>query len=104
MRKTSNCFCCVTSSRLCAARLRGLSWRSFDRAVLAAVTARLPRQSHAVLLVTPRTLLRWHQFAGCSWRVRGVSVMTPFWRALRNSSVACSKRWKVRSALTHASG
>src|SRR5919204_5534535 len=32
-----------------------------DRALLAAAACHLPRSSHGVLLVTPRTLLRWHQ-------------------------------------------
>src|SRR5438034_7793936 len=32
-----------------------------DRALLAAASCHLPRSSRAVLLVTPRTLLRWHQ-------------------------------------------
>jgi transposase InsO family protein len=33
----------------------------FDRALLAAAGCHLPRSSRAVLLVSPRTLLRWHQ-------------------------------------------
>jgi hypothetical protein len=32
-----------------------------DRALLAAATVHLPRPQRSVLLVTPRTLLRWHQ-------------------------------------------
>jgi putative transposase len=32
-----------------------------DRALLAAAAAHLPRSSRSVLLVTPRTLLRWHR-------------------------------------------
>jgi putative transposase len=32
-----------------------------DRAVLAAAAVHLPRRSRAVLLVTPRSLLRWHR-------------------------------------------
>jgi transposase InsO family protein len=32
-----------------------------DRALLAAAACHLPRSSRSVLLVTPRTLLRWHQ-------------------------------------------
>jgi putative transposase len=35
--------------------------RMADRALLAAAACHLPRSSHGVLLVTPRTLLRWHQ-------------------------------------------
>jgi hypothetical protein len=35
--------------------------RMIDRALLAAVAFHLPRSSRGVLLVTPRTLLRWHQ-------------------------------------------
>jgi putative transposase len=32
-----------------------------DRALLTAAAAHLPRSSRSVLLVTPRTLLRWHR-------------------------------------------
>jgi putative transposase len=32
-----------------------------DRALLAAAACHLPRSSRSVLVVTPRTLLRWHQ-------------------------------------------
>src|SRR5712691_7652070 len=35
--------------------------RTVDRALLAAAACYLPRSSCSVLLVTPRTLLRWHQ-------------------------------------------
>jgi hypothetical protein len=35
--------------------------RTVDRALLAAAACHLPRSSRCVLLVTPRTLLRWHQ-------------------------------------------
>src|SRR5919198_3521978 len=35
--------------------------RSVDRALLAAAACHLPRSSRAPLLVTPRTLLRWHR-------------------------------------------
>ena len=35
--------------------------RMADRALLAAAACHLPRSSRGVLLVTPRTLLRWHQ-------------------------------------------
>jgi putative transposase len=35
--------------------------RTVDRALLAAAASHLPRTSRGVLLVTPRTLLRWHQ-------------------------------------------
>jgi hypothetical protein len=35
--------------------------RTVDRALLAAAACCLPRSSRGVLLVTPRTLLRWHQ-------------------------------------------
>ena len=35
--------------------------RMADRALLAAATVHLPRPQRTVLLVTPRTLLRWHQ-------------------------------------------
>src|SRR6266700_3929868 len=40
-----------------------------DRALLAAAACHLPRSSRGVLLVTPRTLLRWHQgLVGRKWR------------------------------------
>ena len=35
--------------------------RMVDRALLAAAACHLPRSSRGMLLVTPRTLLRWHQ-------------------------------------------
>src|SRR6266704_2964724 len=35
--------------------------RMVDRALLAAAACHLPRSSRGVVLVTPRTLLRWHQ-------------------------------------------
>ena len=35
--------------------------RTADRALLAAAACHLPRSSRGMLLVTPRTLLRWHQ-------------------------------------------
>ena len=35
--------------------------RMVDRALLAAAACHLPRSSRGTLLVTPRTLLRWHQ-------------------------------------------
>src|SRR5207244_4655778 len=35
--------------------------RMVDRALLAGAACHLPRSSRGVLLVTPRTLLRWHQ-------------------------------------------
>src|SRR6266516_966592 len=43
--------------------------RMVDRALLAAAARHLPRSSRGVLLVTPRTLLRWHQgLVGRKWR------------------------------------
>ena len=36
-------------------------FRPADRALLAAAACRLPRSSRAALLITPRTLLRWHR-------------------------------------------
>jgi hypothetical protein len=42
-----------------------------DRALLGAAAAHLPRSSRGVLLVTPRTLLRWHRALVCrKWRQR----------------------------------
>src|SRR2546428_14034321 len=35
--------------------------RTVDRALLAAAACHLPRSSRGLLLVTPPTLLRWHQ-------------------------------------------
>ena len=43
--------------------------RTVDRALLAAAACRLPRSSRGVLLVTPRTLLRWHR-ALVRWKWR----------------------------------
>src|ERR671930_1040441 len=43
-----------------------------DRALLAAAACHLPRSSRRVLLVTPRTLLRWHQaLARRKWQQAG---------------------------------
>jgi putative transposase len=39
-------------------------FRRFDRAFLAAAARRLPRARRERLLVTPKTLLRWHREAG----------------------------------------
>jgi putative transposase len=45
--------------------------RTVDRALLAAAACHLPRSSRCVLLVTPRTLLRWHQaLVRRKWRQR----------------------------------
>src|SRR6266516_7665099 len=43
-----------------------------DRALLAAVAVHLPRPQRSVLLVTPRTLLRWH---GSLVRRNGVDLL-----------------------------
>jgi putative transposase len=46
--------------------------RFADRALLAAAACHLPRSSRGVLLVTPRTLLRWHQaLVRRKWRRAG---------------------------------
>jgi putative transposase len=46
--------------------------RRADRALLAAAACHLPRASRLSLLVTPRTLLRWHQSLVCwKWRRYG---------------------------------
>jgi putative transposase len=43
-----------------------------DRALLAAIACHLPRSSFGVLLVTPRTLFRWHRaLAQRKWRQAG---------------------------------
>jgi putative transposase len=43
--------------------------RAADRALLAAAACQLPRSSRGRLLVTPRTLLRWHRALVCrKWR------------------------------------
>jgi len=43
--------------------------RMVDRALLAAAACHLPRSSRGMLLVSPRTLLRWHQRLVCrKWR------------------------------------
>src|SRR5919201_3604985 len=45
--------------------------RAADRALLAAAACHLPRSSRGVLLVTPRTLLRWHHaLVRRKWRQR----------------------------------
>jgi putative transposase len=41
--------------------LSGRSSKASDRALLAAAARHLPRSARGVLLVTPRTLLRWHR-------------------------------------------
>jgi hypothetical protein len=49
-----------------------------DRALLVAAAVHLPRPSRAVLLVTPRTLLRWHQaLVRRRWRQRPGRVGRP---------------------------
>src|SRR5712691_3870244 len=52
--------------------------RSADRALLAAAACRLPRSSRLSLLVTPRTLLRWHQsLVRWKWRRYGTRLGRP---------------------------
>jgi transposase InsO family protein len=52
--------------------------RMADRALLAAAAVHLPRPSRTVLLVTPRTLLRWHQALVCrKWRQQPGRVGRP---------------------------
>ena len=54
--------------------------RTVDRALLAAAACHLPRSSRGLLLVTPRTLLRWHQalvrrqLAKLGFRVSATSI------------------------------
>jgi putative transposase len=52
--------------------------RPADRALLAAVACHLPRSSRGRLLVTPRTLLRWHQaLVRPKWRQHGGRLGRP---------------------------
>ncbi len=52
--------------------------RHADRALLAAAACHLPRSSRLSLLVTPRTLLRWHQaLVRRKWRQPGTSPGRP---------------------------
>jgi transposase len=60
MQRISSCQCSGTSSRFCAARSRGRSFALLI-ALFAAAACHLPRCSRGALLVTPRTLLRWHR-------------------------------------------
>jgi putative transposase len=47
------------------------SFTSLDRVLLAAASRALPRDRWATLLVTPQTLLRWHQeFVRRKWTYR----------------------------------
>jgi len=52
--------------------------RLADRALLAAAACHLPRSSRLSLLVTPRTLLRWHQsLVRWKWRRYGTRAGRP---------------------------
>src|SRR6266542_4309369 len=52
--------------------------RTVDRALLAAAACHLPRSSRGFLLVTPRTLLRWHQaIVRRKWRQPAARVGRP---------------------------
>ena len=71
--------------------------RMADRALLAAAACHLPRSSRGVLLVTPRTLLRWHQaLVRRKWRqpVAGADG-----RACRRrfGSWCCGSRGRIRA-------
>ena len=65
--------------------------RMVDRALLAAAACYLPRSSRGVLLVTPRTLLRWHQ-----------ELVRRKWRQAPGAPGSPSKR--VTSASTSQTG
>ena len=53
-------------------------FRPADRALLAAAACYVPRSSCRSLLVTPRTLLRWHQsLVRRKWRQPGVRLGRP---------------------------
>src|ERR1039458_9703930 len=62
MSRTPRSWCCATRSRSCSARSDHPGCRGPARAVLAALTRRLSaaRRRQLSLIVTPRTLLRWH--------------------------------------------
>ncbi len=74
-----------------------------DRALLAAVAVHLPRPQRSVLLVTPRTLLRWH---GALVRRNGVNLLgaSGVRRCHRRSESWCSgSRARTRAGATAGS-
>jgi len=72
-----------------------------DRALLAAAACHLPRSSRGVLLVTPRTLLRWHRaLVRRKWRQsagrRGRPPLSPEIRELVLRLARENPRWGHR--------
>jgi putative transposase len=69
-----------------------------DRALLAAAACHLPRSSRGVLLVTPRTLLRWHRaLVRRNWR-------QPAGRCGRTATDAAALRPELARVLASAGG
>src|SRR5438105_15586707 len=74
-----------------------------DRALLAAAACHLPRSSRGVLLVTPRTLLRWHQaLVRRKWRQAPAQRGRPSCR-LRFGSWWCGSPGRIRAGATGGS-
>jgi len=70
-----------------------------DRALLAAAACHLPRSSRGVLLVTPRTLLRWHQaLVRRKWDRRPASADGRS-RRLRFGSWSCASRGRIHAGV-----
>src|SRR5438034_8319122 len=68
-----------------------------DRALLAAAACHLPRSSRGALLVTPRTLLRWHRaLVRRSWRQAPGQVDGPVCRR-RFASWCCGSRGRIHA-------
>ena len=74
-----------------------------DRALLAAAACHLPRSSRGVLLVAPRTLLRWHQaLVRRKWDRRPASADGRS-RRLRFGSSSCASRGRIHAGVIGAS-
>jgi hypothetical protein len=74
-----------------------------DRALLAAAGCHLPRSSRGVLLVTPRTLLRWHRaLVRRKWRQPPVGADGRSCR-LRFGSWCCDSHARTRAGVTGGS-
>jgi hypothetical protein len=73
------------------------TFRHVDRALLAAAVCHLPRSSGAALLVTPRTLLRWHRaLVRRNWRQESRSPAGRRCRP-RSGSLCCGSRVRTRA-------
>ena len=74
--------------------------RRVDRALLAAAACHLPRSSRGALVVTPRTILRWHQaLISRKWRQppgrRGRPKLSPEVRELALRLARENPRWVI---------